>query len=198
MWSSLVARLAHNQKVVGSNPTIATEAPGGPGRGSRQCSLARVGKRGSRLDREPGASSVWAGSSVWSEQRPYTATVGSSTLSRPTLDNRVLSDTVYGMTTLTGRRGKIQSAWLEWREPESSHFLADAIYAAILEGEDDFDGLRQAVDRGLFEFAETPGQDLVEVVYYSIERAQRTSEAPPWTPPVPDPSRSLFTSNSGL
>lgn len=98
---------------------------------------------------------------------------------------------------LTGRRGKIQSAWDEWHLPTSDHYLNDAVFAAVLEGEDDFDGLRAAVDKGIAEFVETRGQDFVEVVYHSIERAQRRSEST-WTPPEYDPARSLFTSNSGL
>jgi hypothetical protein len=100
--------------------------------------------------------------------------------------------------TLTGRRGRIQSAYAEWLHPSSTHFLNDAVYAAVLEGEDDFDGLQAAVDRGIFDFHADPGQDFVEVVYHSIERAQRSAQAPVWAGPLPEKDRSLFTPTVGV
>jgi hypothetical protein len=103
-------------------------------------------------------------------------------------------------TTLTGRRGKIQSAFEEWQERPTGtvpYFLATAIYAAVLENEDDFEGLDHAIDRGLVEFSMTPGQDLVEVVYYSIERAQRLATST-WTAPHGETGATPFSRPNGI
>jgi hypothetical protein len=85
------------------------------------------------------------------------------------------------MTYTVGRRGKIQSAWNDWKLTTSTHSLNDGIYAAVIEDEAPFDGLQAAIDSGLIEFASTPHQDFVEVLYHAIERAQRLAQST-WEP----------------
>jgi hypothetical protein len=101
---------------------------------------------------------------------------------------------------LTGRRAKIQSAWDDWKLETSTHSLSDGIYSAVLEREDDFEGLQHAIDKALLDWASDRGQDFVEVVYWAIEAAQRSATSPPWDPNAPRKVGALpySISNSGL
>ena len=135
-WSSLVARRAHNPKVVGSNPTPATKkalvtAPAGPG-------LRAVGRRGCTTDvptldasaqiicdrrawpdgRRCGQASVPGpslreGLRIWSVAEPVWARAPGSVRSAPPEAHATTAPNGRGVATCTGRdpRSSRPGAW---------------------------------------------------------------------------------------